>query len=347
MLEVGWGRLNNLPLFLGVVLSYISQQILNNWSFSIRLQLSAWVGEVIGFLGYQTEVTGNIIFLEGMPFSVDPACMGLKMMVTAQLLALVMLAYYERKKQIVFSIKEISGYLILVMGLTVVANFTRILALVLFHILPENPLHELMGLIALGFYVLLPFYFLLAYVVEKRQTDKAVLKVRSVFNLVPAVLPKLLLLGLLAIHGYNSKQVVPAIVTPYPTPTLANFKQSQTANGILKIENDSTLIYIKPPVKFFQGNHDPRVCWSGSGYEFANIQVEQIGQTSIYTAILKYKEDQFYTAWWYDNLQAQTIEEWEWRWDLFQGKAGYYLVNVSSLDKVHLRKQVEDLLMKN
>ena len=345
MLEAGWGRLNNLPLFLGLVLSYVSQQILNNWSFPIRLQLSAYVGEVIRFLGYQVEVTGNIIILDGMPFSVDPACMGLKMMVTAQLLALVMLGYYERKKQIVFSIKEISAYLVVAMGLTVVANFTRILALVLFHILPENPLHELMGLLALGVYVLLPIYFLLAFLLENRQAYQAQLKIRSVVNLVPAALPKITLIALLAIHGYLAKQPIPTITAPYPMAVLEDFTQSQTENGMLKLENDSTLIYIKPPVQFFQGNHDPRVCWSGSGYEFANIQVEQIGATSIYTAILKHKEDQFYTAWWYDNLQVQTIEEWQWRWDLFQGKQGYYLVNVSSLDRVNLRKQAKALLV--
>ena len=96
------GQLNNLPLFLFGVISFLVQQILNNWSFPIRLQLSAWAGEIIGFLGYPTTVSGNMIYMDGQPFSVDPACMGLKMMVTAQLLALVIFAYFERKNKLVF-----------------------------------------------------------------------------------------------------------------------------------------------------------------------------------------------------------------------------------------------------
>ena len=59
LLETWKGQYNNLPLFLFLVVSYISQQILNNWSFPIRLQLSTWAGQVIGWIGYETEVVGN------------------------------------------------------------------------------------------------------------------------------------------------------------------------------------------------------------------------------------------------------------------------------------------------
>ena len=97
-------------------------------------------------------------------------------------------------------------------------------------------------------------------------------------------------------------------------------------------------------MKFYQGNHDPRVCWTGSGYEFSNIQIEKLGAKEIYTAVLKYKDDQFHTAWWYDNLQSQTIEEWRWRWNEFQGQEGYYLVNVSSMEREELFCQVALLL---
>jgi len=56
------GRLNNLPLFLFVVISFLVQQVLNNWSFPIRLQLSAWAGKVIGLLGYPITVSGNCLY---------------------------------------------------------------------------------------------------------------------------------------------------------------------------------------------------------------------------------------------------------------------------------------------
>lgn len=134
------------------------------------------------------------------------------------------------------------------------------------------------------------------------------------------------------------------MVAPYPIQKMVGFQQTQTKDGMLKLESETALIYIKPPVTFFQGSHDPRVCWSGSGYEFTNIKVEKMEQTDVYTAILKYKEDELHTAWWYDNLTDQTIEQWEWRMEGLKGKDGYYLVNVSSLDKATLQNHVKELL---
>ncbi len=340
LIEAGVGRLNNLPLFLGLVLSYICQQLLTNWSFPIRIQLSAWAGQLIATLGYNVQVTGNIIELDGIPFSVDPACMGLKMMITGQLLALVILAYFERKKQLTFRITEIGAYLLGVLALTVLANFIRILALVIFHIFPDHPLHELIGLFSLIVYTLLPFYYFIQYYTANRQAPRSPLRIGSPLNLFPKPIAPSFLIGLLLLHGIQAAQIHPSKQDPYPIESLQGFEQSLSDNGLLKLENDSTLIYIKPPVKFFQGNHDPRVCWTGSGYEFSNIQVEKLGTKKIYTAILRHKGDQFHTAWWYDNLQSQTIEEWQWRWEGLRGQDGYYLINVSSLERAELLRQV-------
>lgn len=341
LIESWKGRLNNLPIFLFLIISSFSQQILNNWSFPIRLKLSELAGTVISHLGYQTEVVGNIIHLNGIPFSVDPACMGLKMMVTAQLLALVILGYFEHKKKFTFSIFSIGISLLFIMALTILANFSRLLALVIFFIYPDNPMHDIIGIISLIFYVLLPFYFLISWVSSVKKEPNLVDKFEDKSIQLPS---KIFLLSLLLFFGFRSQQAIETVIAPYPVEKIAGFEQTQTKNGMLKLENEVSLIYIKPPVKFYQGSHDPRVCWSGSGYEFTNIKVEQIGQTEVYTAILKYQGDLLYTAWWYDNLATQTIEEWQWRRELLQGKDGYYLVNVSSLDKTTLISQVQSLL---
>ncbi len=347
------GRLNNLPLFLFVVLSFLVQQILNNWSFPIRLQLSALAGKAIGFLGYPITVTGNLIYLDGQPFSVDPACMGLKMMVTAQLLALVIFAYFERKNKLVFSFSTITLGLLSIITLTILANFIRLLALIIFKIMPDNPLHDMIGLVSLMVYALLPFYLgvqflsrrssasrtsssgstfsasyliLPKYLIRKTQT---ILRIRHFENVrFPAIV---LLSSLFLYQGIQSKQPIPFFAQPYPIEKFTNFTQSTTENGMLKLENDSTLVYIKPPVSFFQGSHDPRVCWQGSGYTFQNIQVEKIGTAEIYTAILKHQDEQFHTAWWYDNLENTTIEEWQWRLEGLKSPSGYFLVNISTL----------------
>ncbi len=354
------GRLNNLPLFLFGVLSFLVQQILNNWSFPIRLQLSALAGKAIGFLGYPITVTGNLIYLDGQPFSVDPACMGLKMMVTAQLLALVIFAYFERKNKYVFSFPSITFGLVTIIFLTILANFIRLLALIIFKIMPDNPLHDLIGLVSLMVYVLLPFYFGVQFLSKRSsfsrtwssgKTISASYLIRRIQHILRLshfenvrVVTIILLSSLFLYQGIQSKLPIPLFTQPYPTKKFVNFKQSTTKNGMLKLENDSTLVYIKPPVSFFQGSHDPRVCWQGSGYSFQNIQVEKIGGTEIYTAILKQQDEQFYTAWWYDNLDRTTIEEWQWRMEGLKSPNGYFLVNVSSLDKNILTNEVIKLL---
>ena len=360
------GRLNNLPLFLFGVLSFLVQQVLTNWSFPIRLQLSVLAGKAIGFLGYPITVTGNLIYLDGQPFSVDPACMGLKMMVTAQLLALVIFAYFERKNKFVFSFSNITFGLVAIILLTILANFIRLLALIIFKIMPDNPLHDMMGLISLMVYALLPFYFGVQFLSRRSSASRTwssgstlsspylilpkylirqtqiILRIRHFENVPFATI--ILLSSLFLYQGIQSKQPIPLFAHPYPTEKFANFKQSTTGNGMLKLENDSTLVYIKPPVSFFQGSHDPRVCWKGSGYTFQNIQVEKIDDTEIYTAILEHQEERFYTAWWYDNLENTTIEEWQWRMEGLKGPSGYFLVNVSSLNRKHLLEQVGRLL---
>ena len=281
-------------------------------------------------------------------------------MVTAQLLALVIFAYFERKNKFVFSFSKITFGLVAIILLTILANFIRLLALIIFKIMPDNPLHDMMGLVSLMVYALLPFYFGVQFLSRRFRASRTpssgssfsdsylirkiqhILRIRQSENVRVATI--ILLSSLFLYQGVQSKQSIPVFAQPYPTEKFANFKQSTTKNGMLKLENDSTLVYIKPPVSFFQGSHDPRVCWQGSGYTFQNIQVEKIGAIEIYTAILKHQDERFYTAWWYDNLENTTIEEWQWRMERLKGPSGYFLVNVSSLDRTHLFEQVVTLL---
>ena len=257
-------KLNNLPLFLFVVLSFLVQQVLNNWSFPIRLQLSAWAGKAIGLLGYPISVSGNMIYLDGQPFSVDPACMGLKMMVTAQLLALVVFAYFERKDKLVFSFSKIAFGLSAVIILTILANFIRLLALIIFKIMPDNPLHDIIGLVSLVVYALLPFYLGVQFSAKKANISKSTSIINGVniesflpqsYRIPVRYLITLFLAGLFGYQGIQSKQPIPVFAQPYPIEKFTDFQQSKTQDGMLKLVNDSTLIYIKPPVSFFQGSH--------------------------------------------------------------------------------------------
>lgn len=131
---------------------------------------------------------------------------------------------------------------------------------------------------------------------------------------------------------------------------LPNFQKSKTENGMWKFENEDALVYIKPAVKAFQGSHDPRICWSGSGYEFTKVKTAQIDGQKIYTAILTKGEDELHTAWWFDNGTIKTINEWQWRWTALSEKTGFRLVNVTTAeqnDLLDISKKIMRISMQN
>ena len=345
LLESARGRLNRLPVFLLVVMSPVFQYIAEVWSFPVRLKMSELAARALSISGLETKAAGNVILLDGAEFSVDPACMGLNMLSTSLLLALLLLAWFERQRDFIFSIKETAGWMLLTLLLALLANFNRLLVLVLFHILPEDPMHDAWGVLGMVVYVLLPLYFLIRWrsrLVSGVSAEEVLsplissLAKRSMQIIRVAILTLLLFAGQAPEHepAFNEGNV-----QAYQIP---GYRHSLTEDGVLKLENDSTLIYIKPPSGFMRASHDPRICWKGSGYEFKRVQRQTLAGLEVYTAVLEKGNDQLYTAWWYDNGLRQTVEEWDWRWaGLLGGKQGYRLVNVTCSSSEGLEGRVK------
>jgi len=111
------------------------------------------------------QADGNIIILNGSDFNVEPGCVGLNMLVTGLVMGLFILAHFERQYQRTFNFLQVSAAMLFVLLLSVFSNYIRLLTLVIFYILPENPLHELVGIFCLMVYVLLPFYAIVARIV--------------------------------------------------------------------------------------------------------------------------------------------------------------------------------------
>ena len=99
-------------------------------------------------------------------------------------------------------------------------------------------------------------------------------------------------------------------------------------------------------MQFFQGSHDPRICWQGSGYTFQEVKIENIAGKEVYTALLEKGQDRIYTAWWFQNESARTVHEWEWRRQTLQANGGYYLVNVSCENRIQLEHWVAEELFR-
>ena len=368
------GKSNNLLLLLGIVISPAINAIVYIWSFPIRLKLSELAAWTLQLVNMNIEAQGNVLWLDGHSFSVDPACIGLKMVTTALVLGILILAYFEKKRERIISFWAGCGYLVVILLASVVANFIRLLTLIVFHILPENPLHDAIGMFSLGVYVLLPFYFLVSKTwkkdrplgYEKRVVATACKKLRfnlafrnlSIFQKINSkhLLRNFFLKNkktsiylffsfLILLHIYNGVQFLEEPLENRATIehiAIKGFERTITPTGVLKMETDSTLIYIKPPVRFFEGSHDPRFCWQGSGYDFLEVELKEIGAKRVYTGRLTKGEDEFYTAWWYESEQTQTPNEWDWRWKNLQNQEAFYMINVSCVDKKALEIWVTD-----
>ncbi len=355
VLESKWGKLNQLPFFLLAAISAFVGHIAYVWSFPIRLKMSSIATQALTFIGYPVEAEGNLIIFNGQKFSVDPACMGLHMLVTSLVLGLLILAYFERKKGRAFSFIQVGLAMLTVLIFALFANFTRLLALIIFHILPENPMHDIIGLASILVYVILPFYGLIYWLNKRSKTPlpdnlSSVLLKANIVNrtsntqmyFILTLIPYIFLI----FTGIQfTKKITPQDVA-LQTVQLVGFQNSIDNNGVLKLKNEEAIIYIKPPVKAFQGSHDPRICWRGSGYEFTQIKSTFIYNQEVYTAILQKEDTQLYSAWWFDNGQKRTIDEWDWRWSTLSGNGDFRLVNIATAEEQKLSEVVREVLEK-
>ena len=134
----------------------------------------------------------------------------------------------------------------------------------------------------------------------------------------------------------------------YESIHIDGFKKSVVSTNIIRFQNDSTLIYIKPPVGFFGADHDPKICWSGSGYAIKNQKESNIKGFIIQTAELVHQNgDSLYTAWWFDNGVEKTGLQFEWRKKSLLGSQPFRLINVTTESKKESEQQIKRLLNLN
>ena len=126
-------------------------------------------------------------------------------------------------------------------------------------------------------------------------------------------------------------------------PALNNYKVSRVNAGVLKLENERSLVYIKPISGFYSTDHNPMICWSGSGYVFEQVREREVNGLKLYSAVLTNGAAQLYTAWWYDNGTNRTIAQLQWRWDVLRGANDYAVVNVTVASEAELETAIVDI----
>lgn len=346
-IEIWVGKTNHLPLFLLFLLSPMLIYFRSILGISIRFQLSEIAGNLLKLSGLDIGVFGNTIHYQGDTFSIDPACMGLSMLTHSFLLGLFIMAYFQNTNSKFLPFYKNILLLLALLLLNMISNLSRIVLLILFKIYPELIAHDIIGILCLIIYILLPFYFLCQWVYSNNQeSSQKITESTSSFWLKTSV-TTIIFIGLL-IQGYLTKNHFDSFKLMPKYCKIENCKKEQATKDVLKFSNDTSLIYVKPIPHFYSAEHNPLICWNGSGYHFKKITIEKIAGIDVYVGVLqKENESPFYSAWWFDNGNHKTIYQWDWRMNALKTKTNYALINVNVMNKKLLKKEVEKLLQEN
>ncbi|MBI1306422.1 MAG: hypothetical protein GC181_07400 [Bacteroidetes bacterium] len=374
--ELRWGKLNSLIIILIFLVSPALSNIVYIWSFPLRMEMGRWAGLILNGIHFPASISGNLITRNGETFSIDPACMGLHLIITAQVLLLAIIQHHQKKWNAQLNALSIFILMVVTIFLSFISNLIRILTLVVFRIEEGTALHDVTGILILILYVLLPVYFLSALVIKKAGRKETESLQRSSIPFNPAVALVIAGFALMIINGFsfldpNPNDLHKRKITWVNTDeiyelihyknadvsgihSIKNNQNNSTNNhrsfefrilkeDIIQLKNRETLIYIKPPADFYQGSHDPRYCWQGSGYEFVEMKPEIFSGIHVFTARLVKDSSNLFTAWWYQDNNKTTQHEWDWRWDAFLNRAKYKLINVTCENREKLIQTIQEI----
>ena len=341
------GRINVLVLFLLVFMSPVFDSLTTIMGFPVRLQLSSWAGHLLQQGGFDVQVEGNVMVMNNNSFSVDDACMGLNMLALSLLMGVFVVGYHYYASRKKLSLMWLLLFFAMVMGMNVVCNLLRILMLVVFELAPENPMHEMVGIICLVLYVVIPLYVISQWMIQR--WGKPMMMVER--KVMPTPYGKVVFTGMavvmLGIGVYLHEQRQRPSDIAHAEVNLPNFQVVRMGEGITKMMNEKMLVYVKSIPEFFTSEHTPLLCWKGSGYQFQQIRKIMIEGKEIYAGKLTKKDgEMLYTSWWYSNGTVTTIDQLDWRLRMLKGEEQFCLINITAKDEASLREYVKEVLSK-
>jgi exosortase N len=337
-----YGKVHPVLFFILILISPVFKNITRMGEFPVRLWLTSQVAGLLHLAGQPAVAAGNLIIINKAEYAVDPACAGLNMLAASLLVCLVLVTFYQRTTCRRLSFGGLTAMLLMTVLLNVIANFFRILLLVSFKVMPGNFYHDLIGIGCLIIYLMAPLLFLLKpfIVLSGKQVQSPPFTKPSLKK--PLGL-NYLLLGMLMCIAPRISKADHLLPGDRLNINITGYKQQILEGGIIKLAGNDALIYIKPSA-FYAPEHDPMICWTGSGYIFNQIKTERFGGYTVYTALLTKQKDKIYAAWWFDNGPIKTVNQLYWRWLAVRGRKPFYLVNVNSSDPEKLQTLTLSLL---
>jgi exosortase N len=299
--------------------------------------------QIVQLSGTPCEVSGNLISLNGTGFSVDPACMGLNMMITSLLTGVILLAFYQRSYRLQLQAWKVLLVLGFISCLNIFSNLFRIIALVQFNIMPGNIMHEITGMACFILYVMLPGMLACKWTVQhwgKIRNDQQYRALSPRIVKTPLLHALVIISMLFAVYGFQGGKTAETPVFP----AVNGYKIKALEDGIVKLQNKNALVYVKRIENFYRSGHNPLICWEGSGYLFRQVREDEMQGIKMYTGILQNGKDQLYTAWWFDNGRQITIDQLTWRWDMLRGGDPYSIENVTAGSREKMESEVRLIL---
>ncbi|MCU0335029.1 MAG: exosortase N [Chitinophagaceae bacterium] len=314
------------------------------FSFPLRLKLTTAAAGLCQVLGMPVKAMGNSLVQGDQQFTVDEACMGLAMLQLSWLAALVILWLIQRQRSI-----QVNGMvwlvgLVLFAGLNVVANLFRILLLIWFPFPAGHWLHETMGLLCWLLYVVLPGSWLLHRFANWRARAHITIYRPKWPAAARGWWVPLLLLALVLVSRHAYRQVWQSTTLPLVP---AGYQLANLPDGIIRLTNKKSLVYLKPVRGFYSSDHNPSICWRGSGYRFEQVQLRLMAGQTIYSGSLRREGATLHTAWWYQCGSEISINQWHWRWRQLQSGKQWQLVNVTAASATDLEEMLRQWIPKD
>ena len=349
LVEHHFGKLPSVTFIILFCMSPTLQYLAGVFSFPIRLWLTGLSGGILRLAGLPATVAGNMITIGQQQHSVDPACMGIKMFLTSLLCGLFVLLVLQQRQKKSLKAGWILVSLLMVFALNLLANIIRILILVYFNIPPNNLMHELTGIGCLWAYVIIPFYFLGKMIVDRKgkETHLAVPDTNS-HDSSSAIKTTwrwhFVVLGMVCISCLVFQLRNAPDHNLQSPPMVDGYTGSIYGSDVFQYTNSKSLVYIKKIKGFAYAEHNPVMCWLGSGFEFETQEETLFNGQAVFTGTLKKDNSKLYTAWWYENRHYITINQLDWRWRVLRGDANFSVVNVTASDPATLHQLVADIL---
>jgi exosortase N len=342
LLESSFGKTGLSPIIMVVLLSPVFKYAVNTFSWPIRLGLTRIAGSLFSASGIETVIKGNVIIQGNQEFSIDPGCMGLSMMTCSLLLGAIVLAWFQHGAGRSIKPGHLLFFFGFVIGMNIIANLFRIMILVYFAIPPESFIHDLAGIACLLPYVFYPSVCLAEYLAKRgslRLTGSGLPgKLRSGSLWLHTLLLVIIIsLGFKVMYAdtYKMKGPVGKIVHGY--------EASLYEPGITKLSNPNSLVYIKQIRGFYDTDHNPMICWKGSGYTLDHTEKRALNGQELFTSWLINGNEKLYTAWWYSNGTDAVTSQLDWRWNMLSKKQSYALVNITCSTPALLEEEIKKL----